>query len=162
VTVDIVSDDSATRSDERPREWVTTAEAGKFLGGTSVTTTAFWDDAGSQNFSCEYANADNSRRVGSSLRLTGTSIVDAATEFAFRTAKDNPTVRSTNSISGVGIAAACLLADHHGTFGPKNELWVMLPGERLFEASDVAAAEGGESCDTLKKFALAAIPRIGA
>jgi hypothetical protein len=129
---------------------------------TPVTTPTSDDIMGSTEISCDYANGDNTRRVTSELRLTGTSIVDAATEFAFRTAQNNPTVSSVSTIDGVGTKAACILADHHLVYGPKNELYVLLPGERIYEARDDAPKVGSESCDTLKQFAQAAIPRIGA
>jgi hypothetical protein len=160
VTVTLVSEDSKTvpPSGYRPCDWVSTTEAAGIFGGPPVTAQPSLDESGSTVIGCDYINTDSHRQVSSTLLLSGTSIVDAATRFAFRTVAGNATV--LRSVSEMGIKAVCILAHYVvPVHDNKYQLWVLLPGERIYIASDEARHE---SCDTLQQFAHAAIPRIGA
>jgi hypothetical protein len=156
----------------QPCDWVSTTEASRFLGGTPVTThipepgkhDTLEDSeapqtpnvAGSTDLWCSYNSSDNSHMVSTELLLTGAQIVDAATEFHYMTELYGDSV----SVDGVGIKAECVLGDRPdlGDLGSVNKLWVLLPGERIY----ILSGWTRESCDTLKQFAQAAIPRIGA
>jgi hypothetical protein len=153
----------------QPCDWVSTTEASWFLGGTPVTTCIpepgkndTHEDieapktpnvAGSTDLWCSYNSSDNSHMVSTELLLTGAHIVDAATEFHYMTQLYGTSV----SVDGVGIKAECVLGNRPD-LGNVNKLWVLLPGERNY----IVGGWTGESCDTLKQFAQAAIPRIGA
>jgi hypothetical protein len=133
-------------SRDRPCDWVAATEAATLLGTTTVETVTH-SVMGDWDVICHYNSVDQSRGVVSELKLTGARVVDAASEFAYRTAQGEAS-------SGVGIEARCVPA------GPPNDrhrLYVLLPGEHIY----VATGWGGVSCDILKQFAQAAIPRIG-
>jgi hypothetical protein len=160
VTVTLVTENSKSvpPSGYCPCDWVSTTEAAGILGGPPVTAQPSLNESGSTDIGCDFTNSDSHRQVSSTLLLSGTSIVDAATHFAFRTAPDNATVLS--SVSEMGIKAVCILAQYVvPVHDNKYQLWVLLRGERIYLASDEARHE---SCDALTQFAQAAIPRIGA
>jgi hypothetical protein len=156
VTVNVVFEDSKTAapSGYRPCDWVSTAEAENFLGKAPMHTETTGDVTGSTKVACHYSSQDDSVGVGSWLSLVGAHVIDAETEFEFKMAHGNASVSSVN---GLGIKAACASVNHPA--GAKNALWAVLSGERIYIANDDGT--GGESCDTLKQFAQAAIRRIG-
>jgi hypothetical protein len=131
---------------------MSTTEASAILGGGPIQIRREGRDiqnlAGSTDLVCYYDSPDFSHSIESEVRLTGLHIVDALSEFAFWTSRDN------TPVNDVGVKASC-------TTVPRNShirrLYVVLPGERLY----IATGWGEESCDTLKRFAQAAIPRIG-
>jgi hypothetical protein len=154
VTVTLVQMDPNQPHVYHPCDWVTDTEAEAFLGapvgnngpieGSMENLTA------STDVYCPYHVGDEVAVI-SELRLAGARVVDAASEFAFQTAQDS------TSVSGLGMKAACTTPRRRDTT-PLRQLYVLLPGERIY----VANGYRGESCDTLKQFAQAAIPRIGA
>jgi hypothetical protein len=153
VTVNIVGVDKTAPSQYSPCDWVTTAEAERFFGGISVTTHTEGTEMGSTDVRCHYDGTDNNgpgvpHEATSELRLLADHVVDAASEFAFRTAEDSM------SVEGVGIKAACTVTRNRSI----RRLFVLLPDERIY----IVTGWAGGSCDTLKQFAQAAIPRIGA
>lgn len=159
MTVNVETVDQTAPPAHRPCEWVTTMEAAGFLGVTPITATPAGDDQGSTDIECDYSHGsdpdDNPRgdhSVSSALRLTTAHIVDAATEYAFTTAKDS------TGVDGIGIKAACTTMPNSAADKSIQQLLVLLPGERLY----IATGAGGESCEILEQFAQAAIPRIAA
>jgi hypothetical protein len=155
VTVNLVAVGDNEPRVYHPCDWVTAAEATGFVGGVPLVTSEAGGTSqypmGSTDVRCEYFDRPGfSHSIISELRLAAAHIVDAASEFAFKTGEDS------TSISGVGIKAACTWPQNYSS--TLRQLYVLLPGERIY----VATGRDGESCDTLKQFAQAAIPRIGA
>jgi hypothetical protein len=153
VTVNLVPIEATEQPAYHPCDWVTAAEATGFVGGTPMVSSPRGQNVtGTTDLQCEYFDRpDDNHRVVSELRLTGAHIVDAASEFAFKTGENS------TSVSGVGIKAACTWPERNYS-STERQFYVLLPGERIY----VATGRHGESCDTLKQFAQAAIPRIGA
>jgi hypothetical protein len=136
-----------------PCDWVTITEAEGFLGasvGNGVIEGSMENLMASTDVYCPYY-VDGELAVISELRLTGAHVVDAASEFAFQTAQDS------TSVSGLGSKAACTIPRRRDRT-PLRQLYVLLPGERIY----IASGRRAESCDILEQFAQAAIPRIGA
>lgn len=67
--------------------------------------------------------------VSSELRLTATSVVDAASEFA------SSTSTNATAVDGVGIKAACTSASDSSETRATQRLYVLLPNERLYVAT---------------------------
>jgi hypothetical protein len=162
VTVNLSRVDHNESPAFHPCDWLSTTEAAGLLGGTPVEIRdppAGWPSPNTGNFTgstdmaCEYKSPDGSHDVQSELRLTGTRVVDAATEFAAWTTEEFP-ADASRTVGGMGIKAACTPVPRNWD---KHELWVLLPGERIY----IATGFGGESCDTLTEFAQAAISGIG-
>jgi hypothetical protein len=152
VAVNLVPVDLDEPPAYHPCDWVTAAEASEFLEIPAEIRHAGRDldnFMGSTNLVCYYDGSALSRSVTSELIMTGAHVVDAASEFAMWTAQDDST-----KVSGVGLDATC-------TSVPKNRdrprLYVLLPGDRIL----IMTGWNGGSCDPLKQFAQAAIPRIG-
>jgi hypothetical protein len=88
----------------------------------------------------------DNRSLSASRRLTShhkhsrrpEGVDDAATEFEFQMAHGNATV---NSVSGLGVQAACVLRYHPS--GDRHHLWLVLPGERIYIASDSGDPDDG-------------------
>jgi hypothetical protein len=158
VTVNLVAVDPASTPAYRPCDWVTTAEAGTFLEAAPIGASPRGDEQGSTDIECDYSFNDTPDRspdrhsVSSQLRLSAHHVVDAGTEYAVSTARDS------TPADGIGVTAACTPVSTAVADKPVHRLYVLLPGERLY----LATGWGGESCDVLKQFAQAAIPRIGA
>jgi hypothetical protein len=159
VTVNVETVDQTSPPAHRPCDWVTPTEAAEFLGVSPITATPDGDEQGSTDTECDYSHGsdpdDNPRgdhSISSELRLTEAHVVDAASEYAFTTAKDS------TAVDGIGIKAACTTMPNSAADKSIHQLHVLLPGERLY----IATGAGGESCEILERFAQAAIPRIGA
>jgi hypothetical protein len=157
VTVSLVAADPTSPPAYRPCDWVTTAEAGAFLKAAPIAASPKGNEQGSTDIECDYSFNDTPDRspdrhsVASQLRLTAHHIVDAASEYAAGTANDS------TPVDGIGVKAACAPVSKAVADKPVQRLFVLLPAERLY----MATGWGGESCDVLKQFARAAIPRIG-
>jgi hypothetical protein len=151
VTVNLVPVDLNEPPAYHPCDWVSTAEAAGILGVPSVTTGGQGRELqnlmGSTDMRCDYQSADHHSGLVSELLLRAGHIVDAASEFAMWAAQDDST-----RVDGVGIKAACTPPVFGST---ERQFYVLLPGERIYVVT------GEQSCDTLKQFAQAAIPRIG-
>ncbi len=162
VTVNVVEEDAVPPSGLRPCDSVSESEASELLGGSPVTTDTLGDLKGSTDISCGFTTNDSTRGISSWLALMDARIIDAATEFDFQMAHGNEAV---NTVDGLGVQAACVLRNHPS--GAKHQLWVVLPGERIYIVSDSGDRDNspvdrpGESCETLTQFAQTAIPRIG-
>jgi hypothetical protein len=158
VTVNAETVDTTAPPTYHPCDWVSTTEAEALLGVTPITTTAEGGEQGSTDIRCDYGHNEapygspDRHGVSSQLRLTAAHVVDAASEFAFGTAKES------TPVDGIGIKAACASVPKCPGDKPIHRLYVLLAGERLY----VATGWGGESCDVLEQFAHAAIPRIPA
>jgi hypothetical protein len=147
VTVQIVPVDLfGTPPAFRPCDWVTTDEATNLLGDT-VATLPVGDEAGSSEPFCTYSAG--SYAVTSQLYLPGSFPVDAATTFSMRAAEGQG-----SDVDGLPGPAHCTTAQRDA--GPLRTLYVLLHDNRVYMADAL-----NMSCDTLKQFAQAAIPRIG-
>ena len=151
VTVNLVPINLDDPPAHDPCAWMSTAEASAILGGGPIHIRregrGLQNFAGSTDLVCYYDSSDYSHVIESELRLTDRHIVDALSEFAFRASRDS------TPVDGVGVKAACGQVPRNNHI---QRLYVVLPGERLY----IATGWGEESCDTLKRFAQAAIPRI--
>jgi hypothetical protein len=67
------------------------------------------------------------------------------------------TIARVDRRKAVGIKAEGVLGNRPD-LGNVNKLWVLLPSERIY----IVGGWTGESFNTLKQFAQASIPRIGA
>jgi hypothetical protein len=147
VTVNLDNGSVGQKPESGPCDWVSPDEASRILGQPADNRYGELAEPGSTELRCTYSNqVDRISMVTSELLLTGGHIVDAASEYAFKTGDDS------TSVSGVGIKAACVPPPFGST---QWQFYVLLPGEKIYVAS------GRQSCDTLKQFAQAAIPRIG-
>jgi hypothetical protein len=158
VTVNGETVDDTAPPAYRPCDWVSTTEAEAILGVTPITTTAEGGERGSTDIRCGYGHNEapygspDRHGVSSQLRLTAAHVVDAASEFAFSTAKES------TPVDGIGIKAACTSVPKYPGDKPIHRVDVLLPGERLYTAT----GWGGESCNVLEQFARTAIPRTPA
>lgn len=130
-----------------PCGWVTAAEAASFMVAPSATTMAVGDRAGSVDQMCDYSSSDH--MVISELQLPGSFPVDAGTEFAMTVARGGG-----SDVAGLADRAYCSPSAPNSPDSPAM-LVVLLSAGRLYRATD-------SSCDVLRQFAQAAIPRIGA
>jgi hypothetical protein len=147
VTVHVVPVDLyATPPALHPCDWVTTKEAANLLGDTAATFPV-GDESGSSEPFCNYSAG--SYMVTSQLYLPGSFPVDAATTFSMRAAEGQG-----SDVDGLPGPARCTTAQRDA--GPLRTLYVLLDGNRVYMADALNL-----SCDTLKQFAQAAIPRIG-
>jgi hypothetical protein len=128
-----------------PCNWVTADEAARFLGVSSVTVVPAGDEPGAVAPFCGYNSGSN--LVTSELQLPPYFAVDAQTDQAMNAASGH-----ASELSGLPGRAFCSASEHDNK--KTAMLQVLLSGNRLYQAL------GGESCDTLKQFAQAAIPRI--
>lgn len=156
VTITVVRiDTNAEKPAYHPCNWVSATEAAAMLGSTTVDiptlSNQFDNVQGQTRIGCVYNSGDESHGVRTDLELADAHLIDAASEFAFYTAQD----RSLN-VTGVGLKAACTPDPRQPTNAEKHRLYVLLPGGRMF----IVSGFGGVSCETLKQFALTAIPRI--
>jgi hypothetical protein len=131
-----------------PCDWVTADEAARFLGVQSTEVSPVGDESGSVEPFCTYRGG--SLMVSSQLHLPASFPVDAQTEINMNMAAGHG-----SEVSGLPGRASCSNTESDGK--KSTTLVVLLDGNRLYE---VLGWEG-ESCDTLKQFAQAAIPRIG-
>jgi hypothetical protein len=145
VTLELAPEDPTAPPAFRPCDWVTTTEAANFLGVQSVSAWPVGDEAGSVSQSCDYSSGSDF--VTSDLQLPGSYAVDARSEFGMAMAAG-----SGIDVSGLPGPAYC--GTPKGASGKGSAaLTVLLSGDRIYRAF-------GAPCDTLKKFAQTAIPRI--
>lgn len=147
VAVQVVPVDQSEPPAFRPCDWVTSDEAAKFLNTQGVTTMPAGDQAGSVDQMCDYRASD--QMVISELQLPGSMPMDASTAFAMTQASGAGT-----DVTGLPGRAQCTPSTS-GTGDSPAMLVVLLSNNRLYRATN-------DTCDVLKQFAQAAIPRIGA
>ena len=131
-----------------PCDWVTVAEAAKFLGDPSATTDPVGNESGSAAPYCAYNSG--AHFVTSGLRLPASFPVDARTELDMTIAGGHG-----SDVSGLSDRAYCATTASGGK--QSTTLLVLLSGNRLYQA----LGWDGESCEILKQFAQVAIPRVG-
>ncbi|WP_067100008.1 hypothetical protein [Mycobacterium sp. 852002-40037_SCH5390672] len=132
-----------------PCGWVTNDEAAGLLGGLPTTALPTGDEPGSATPFCSYHN--DSHLVTSELQLPPDFPVDARTEQDMDAASGH-----MSELSGLPGRATCSESENE-QHKKSTRLLVLLSGNRLYQAMGIE----GASCDTLKQFAQAAIPRIG-
>jgi hypothetical protein len=130
-----------------PCDWVTAAEAARFLGDPSATTNPTDDESGATSPFCTYSTG--SHFVTSQLHLPASFPVDARTAFNMWGADGEG-----SDVEGLPGPARCTSVQRDT--GPLRTLLVLLSGDRTYAADALNV-----SCDTLRQFAEAAIPRIG-
>jgi hypothetical protein len=148
VTLHVVPIDLTAAPAFHPCDWVTADEAARFLGEPSTSTVPTGDWSGSVEPFCTYNSG--SHFVTSQLYLPASFPVDAQTELNMRMASGHG-----SEVSGLPGRPYCSITQKDGK--TSTTLLVLLGGNRLYQA----LGWKGESCDTLKQFAQAAIPRIG-
>lgn len=130
-----------------PCDWVTADKAATFLGVSSVSTEAADDEAGAAEPFCTYSSG--SQLVTSQLNLPASFTVDAHTELNM-----NMAAGDWSEVGGLPGRAYCSTRQSDGK--RSTTLLVLLNGNRLYQA----LGWNGQSCDTLKQFAQAAISSI--
>jgi hypothetical protein len=135
----------------RPCDWVPATEVSEILG-KQVLPTPSDSQAGSNDPRCFYAVTADQTGLGisSELLLPGASAVDADTRLANAAAAPGAT-----TVDGLGINAVCVYEPN--VTPPSTTVVVLLDGGRVFRS--IAAYE---YCDTVERFARAAISRITA
>jgi hypothetical protein len=133
----------------RPCDWVTTAEASDILG-KPVTPKPSDDQAGSNDPRCFYAVTGDDAGLGisSELLLPGASPVDGATRLANAAAEPG-----AETVVGLGANAECVFEPQ--VTPPSTTILVLLDGGRIYRSTAAYAY-----CDTVERFARAAIARI--
>lgn len=136
-----------------PCDWITDAEVGSILGQSPSVSLPTDDETGSVAPSCQYTLGSSSTLLLSQLKMPGSFLVDASTDFNFFMAVDEPGEKSID-IDGLPGHARCTSV--HRDSGELRTLKVLLSNNRTYTiyASDM-------SCETLKRFAQIAIKNIG-
>jgi hypothetical protein len=135
----------------QPCDWVSVAEASEILGKQLYPTPSD-DHAGSNDPRCFYAVTGDQTGLGisSELLLPGASAVDADTRLANAAAAPGAT-----TVDGLGINAVCVYEPN--VTPPSTTVVVLLDGGRVYRSTAAY-----EYCDTVERFARAAINRITA
>jgi hypothetical protein len=163
VTVEVVSVDPTAAPAFQPCNWITQNELAKVLGIQDKDVwppTPVGDEPGSVDQACRYVAGyqPSTRQVTSELKLAGSFPVDAKTDFDETVQTGAELNPPGTDIAGLPGPAYCTRS--HGSGGEFDEFKVLLRGGRIYVTRSAGFAN--DSCDTLRRLAEIAIPRIGA